>query len=296
MKMMVRCLAALLLVAGMTAVYATPITGNVSLGGYDVGVQGPSNPGGTEGQMSGLIDWFKTNGVSGTPSFPGQLFGLLSVTSGTGTFLASAPTGAQIKDLTNNSDTGAGNPYATLAAAGQVAVAGVMTSEPTPEVSKFITFTGGGAPGPIYFDLTTLLTGASFAAPPAPVCTGSGDVYCVPFAGSPFVLQNNAGGGVTIKMKMFLAGYTGTAASGYTFYEGDYSTVLSSLTTTADPGNSTPATIDGLLGLIAAGDEIQTPVNASFTLSSVPEPGTAFLAISGLLLGAGLVRRRRNRA
>ncbi len=293
MKMTVRCLAALLFVAGMTMVYATPITGNVGAA-YEVGVQGPSNPGGTEAQMSGLIDWFKSLGVGGQPSYPSQLFGMLQLTSGTGTFSTVSPTGATIKDLTNNPDTTAANPYQTLAMAGQVATAGLATSEPTPEVAQFITFTGGTTP--IYFDLTDLLTGASFAAPPAPLCTGVGDVYCVPFAGSPFVLQNNTGGGVTIKMKMLLDGYTGTAASGYTFYEGDYSTVLSALTTTANPNSTTPATIDGLLGVIASGQQIITPGTASFTLTTVPEPGTAFLAISGLLLGAGLVRRRRNRA
>src|SRR5579871_151567 len=188
MKMMVRCLAALLLVAGMTAVYATPITGNVGAT-YEVGVAGPSNPGGTEAQMSGLIDWFKTLGVGGQPSYPSQLFGILQLTSGTGTFATVLPTGATIKDLTNNGDTSASNPYQSLALAGQVATAGVNSPEPTPEVAKFITFTGGSTN--IYFDLTELLTGAMFAAPPAPLCTGSGDVYCIPFAGSPFVLQNN---------------------------------------------------------------------------------------------------------
>jgi len=172
-------------------------------------------------------------------------------------------------------------------------------------ITGFMQFNSGGPT----VDLTYLP-----AASPAP-CTGSEapGVLCSPYSGSPFEIENSVGGGVTIILDLesgacasapkgaCLEAYTGTSGTNYnaaTPYQGQFSTQFSTVST----WNGTTVVTDGaatvasILAGVANGDLIISSYAGSFSLTPVPEPGTAFLAISGLLVGAGLLRRRRNRA
>jgi hypothetical protein len=57
--------------------------------------------------------------------------------------------------------------------------------------------------------------------------------------------------------------------------------------------NTALTTITGVLAALNSGGTVSASYSATFTATSVPEPATAFLGLSGLLIAAGLARRRR---
>ena len=146
----------------------------------------------------------------------------------------------------------------------------------------FIQFPPSPAAAALGIDLTT----AEVAQPNTTACTttqtsGNCAVY-LPNAGGtpgPFELTQVSPNSVTVSLVLdgiaHAAGYSNTAVT--ITYTDQYTGTIGSITSA-----------------IYAGQTLQANAySATVTAAAVPEPATAFLGLSGLLIGAGVYRRRR---
>jgi hypothetical protein len=113
------------------------------------------------------------------------------------------------------------------------------------------------------------------------VCPASTDINgpsCAVFAGSPFKLTpSGQGTDVILPVLGVMSDSTGSVG-----YRGQFSASF--------PG-TTPASLQST---ILGGGSITSTYSGSFTLFNIPEPATAsFLVMGGLMVGLGLIRRRR---
>lgn len=126
--------------------------------------------------------------------------------------------------------------------------------------------------GQVLFDLNSLVVPGAFGN-----CTVFAvNATCNPGGGSIFVLFQNTANQVSISFSTTQSAYTGSIATGFTPYNGVFTTQLS-----GNLSNGNPDTIPNILNFFAAGNTITSTWSA--TLSPTPEPGT------WLLLGAGLI-------
>jgi hypothetical protein len=250
MKMNSRRLLFVLLLAALSPVslvYATPIFGTADISGGALGVAATS------------VDFFGTLPTCSTPGL-GVAGCFSNVGLPTGSFVGAA--NGTVQDFTLASTGGR--------LSGAINIVGWMTFNNG--VTLDTTFV---APG-VGVSCATL-TPAQLAAV-GTVCTPHVLIGGVDNA-SPFTLQNLAAGGVSASMALALSGYTGSSATGQTFYTG------------ALTSQFTGTNIGILLGTIGAGGTI---VNSwSGTLAPVPEPGTVYFAVGAVLflLGAASFRR-----
>jgi flagellin-like hook-associated protein FlgL len=140
-------------------------------------------------------------------------------------------------------------------------------------LTNFITFTA--EPG-WNITLTEILPGADSSA-----CDGS-TAYCTP-AGSPFNLQNEAGGQVLVGFA-----FMGTETDG----AGDVSAVAGTFSTTFSNTN-----YQTILADLKASDAIVSSANATIGVTPIPEPATIYQLLlgCGVLMGSIAYRRRQQR-
>lgn len=163
----------------------------------------------------------------------------------------------------------------------------------TPPSQPFMVLYNSAGTAQIDFDLTTLSSPSPTNGTNCAGVTTPGS-SCIAFAGSPFLLTLAPNGSST-SVTLSLSGEAidlenSDATSGYT----------GSL---AETVNETPAQIQA--AFCGAQTNYSTPCSTTTTITTghtgefiasvVPEPTTAFLGLSGLLMAAGLYRRRRNR-
>lgn len=129
---------------------------------------------------------------------------------------------------------------------------------------------------PLDFVLNTIGPGPSNTN-----CAGLSDFQtCAASAGSPFSLQLQPGGQTAVSLAVSGIVYDNPGHTGGSNWNGSFTTQL----------NETPSQIQSTIN---AGGSVTSTHSGSFIATAVPEPSTAFLGLSGLLIGAGLIRRRR---
>jgi hypothetical protein len=116
---------------------------------------------------------------------------------------------------------------------------------------------------------------------------------CSAFAGSPFLLTYN-GGNTSVSLHVF---GTVTDTSGIvTNWDGAFTqtlTVAPEVIQRDFVGGCTASDATALAPYGGCSGAITDTHSGTFTATAVPEPSTAFLGLSGLLMAAGLIRRRR---
>lgn len=142
-------------------------------------------------------------------------------------------------------------------------------------LTSFITFT---AEPTWNITLTELLPGNDGVAG----CTDPNGIHCSP-AGSPFNLDNEAGGNVLVGFA-----FVGTASDG----KGDTSYVTGTFSTTF-----TNTDYQQILQDLTNGEAVVSSANATIGVSTIPEPASfsLFFLGSGLLAISAIYRRRRQR-
>jgi len=157
-----------------------------------------------------------------------------------------------------------------------------LTGGPTPSlpIPGFVVFTGGAAFTPITFDLTYIAPGVGTLAGCSSSTPGS---LCTP-ANSPFTLIQLTSNTVIASLQFNGLSYTGSSATGSS------PTVSIFSTQTALNG-----TIPQVLAQLSMPGGVQgITYSASFTATTVPEPGS--LLVMGIgLVGVGLIARRKLR-
>lgn len=147
----------------------------------------------------------------------------------------------------------------------------------------WMTFIGGAG---VIFDLTYLTPGSAVnCATLSAAQLATPNQSCSAYFGgtpSPLTLTNDAtASNVAVRMSVLVDGYTGTRASGFTPYQGIYTTQVQGNLGQVLTAAATPA------GIAPTG----TSYSANF--SPVPEPGTVGLALMGVaMIATGLYRRR----
>lgn len=150
-------------------------------------------------------------------------------------------------------------------------------------LSTWMSFTGGAG---VIFDLTYLVPGSAVdCGTLTPGQLSAANQSCSAYFGgvaSPLTLTNDATGTQTaVRMTTFVDAYYGSKASGFTPYQGIFTTQVQGnigqvLAAAASPGGFAP---DG--------------VSYSANFSAIPEPGTVGLAFMGVaMIATGLYRRR----
>jgi len=150
---------------------------------------------------------------------------------------------------------------------------------------SWITFIGGSG---VVFDLTFLVPGSAVdCSTLSPAQLAAPNQTCSAYFGgiaSPLTLTNDAtAANVAVRMTAFVDAYTGTKVSGFTPYQGLFTTQVQGnlgqvLTAANSPGGFAP-----------------NGVSYSANFAPIPEPGTVGLALMGVaMIATGLYRRRSN--
>jgi hypothetical protein len=149
-------------------------------------------------------------------------------------------------------------------------------------VPDFMVFTSAGTSDTLHFDLTSLGPGVANTD-----CTRT-DIACSVVAGSPFILQDNAGG-VSITLPVFgLAHDSVGGPSDLSSFGGAFTTQI------ALPATAASIATEILSGSGSFGTGGST-VSGQFTITAgAPEPVSMAL-IGGGLIGLALLRKRRRR-
>lgn len=173
---------------------------------------------------------------------------------------------------------------------------------PPPTLSLFEQVAGGAFVGgaTVNFDLTTVVANGPSTLG---TCSGAGanapgNSCTPPF--SPFTFSEDlTGTQVTIKFSVFMNAYTGTVASGFTTYKGEFDTTLSGNQPVNAANGACSGVVDSittLLGCEAAGGTITASWTASESpIAQSPEPFTFVLFGSGLV-GVAFINRRFRRS
>jgi len=235
---------------------AAPITGTLSGGG--------------SAEVSNTFLNFLCDVLSTAPcADAGQgsfLVGPVSATTQTGSFASVANTWATLKDLNNVTEP-------------------VGSSFMLPD---FIVFQANPA---LHLDLTFINPGSfpagmCFSAPsPGQICTPP-----LPTGVSAFNLINGANNQSTATFQVQGTGYSVSASTGTSTYVGTFSADF----------NEPYQTLLAQLASNGGTGSVTAPYSARFTLTpvvpppGVPEPATSMMVVGGLLVMAGVVRRRKN--
>jgi len=152
-------------------------------------------------------------------------------------------------------------------------------------VTAFMTVPGGtNGLGTATFDLISIPAPSGF-----PVCNPSiSQSVC---ATNTFIFTQDSPTQVSVRFVTNEQGYYGSIGTGFTNYEGDFSTQISGTLS-----NGQTATIANILNLEAAGGTITSTWSASFSpLAGVPEP-ISFVLLGSGLVGFALLKRRQRRS
>ena len=137
--------------------------------------------------------------------------------------------------------------------------------------------------GVVHFDLNNIVIPGAFGT-----CnTFAVNNVCNPGGNSPFVLFQSTPTQISVTFSVTASTYTGTSASGFTAYDGIFSTTLS-----GNLSNGQPDTIPNLLNFFAhPGNVVNSTWSATFSPStSVPEPGT-WMSLGLGLIAVGSLRK-----
>ena len=222
-------------------------------------------------------------GVLNLSNFTGQLVGVSPACINWGA-PAACQTVTGIQDTVSGTDLGVFTVGTNVLDTIKDLPAGVATP-----LVDFVTAQSPLAGGVVHFDLNNIVIPGAFGT-----CnTFAVNNVCNPGGGSPFVLFQSTPTQISVTFSVAASAYTGTKVSGFTAYDGIFSTTLS-----GNLANGDPDTIPNLLNFFAVpGNVVNATWSATFSPSTaVPEPGTWMLLGLGLIAVGSLRKAKRSKA